>query len=169
MSYVGKVRSLLQSVDSHVLWEGLTDGLPSTLGSARSRFERDRTSLRCPPICRPHQCVGVGMIRRRDCLMTPHFPIWSFGSKIESVDGICHQTDSMNRFYLDVKTGPNTGKTASKPPQIGATSIYFQVVMLHIAHDASIMPQSNLALLPPAYATSHASKGHLCYRRNASL
>ena len=38
--------------------------------------------------------------------MTPHFLIWSFGPKIESVDGICHQTDSMNRFYLDVKTGP---------------------------------------------------------------
>ena len=38
--------------------------------------------------------------------MIPHFPIWSFGPKIESVDGICHQTDSMNRFYLDVKTGP---------------------------------------------------------------
>ena len=39
--------------------------------------------------------------------MTPHFLIlWSFGPKIGSVDGICHQTDSMNRFYLDVKTGP---------------------------------------------------------------
>ena len=56
----------------------------------------------------------------------------------------------------------NTSKTASKPPQIGATSISFQVVMLYIAYDASIMPQSNLALLPPACATSHASKGHLC-------
>ena len=41
--------------------------------------------------------------------MTPHFLIWSFGPKIGSVDRICHQTDSMNRFYLDVKTGPNTG------------------------------------------------------------
>ena len=59
-------------------------------------------------------------------------------------------------------SGRNTSKTVSKPPQIGATSIYFQVVMLHIAYDASMMPQSNLALLPPAYATSHASKGHLC-------
>ena len=38
--------------------------------------------------------------------MTPHFLIWSFGPKIGSVDRICHQTDSMNRFYLDVKTGP---------------------------------------------------------------
>ena len=56
----------------------------------------------------------------------------------------------------------NTSKTASKSPQIGATSISFQVVMLHIALDVSIMPQSNVALLPPAYATSHASKGHLC-------
>ena len=49
MPYFGTVSSLLQSVDSHVLWGGLTDGLPSTLGSARSRFERDQTSLRCPP------------------------------------------------------------------------------------------------------------------------
>ena len=32
--------------------------------------------------------------------MTPHFLIWSFGPKIGSVDRICHQTDSMNRFYL---------------------------------------------------------------------
>ena len=38
--------------------------------------------------------------------MTPHFLIWSFGPKIGSVDRICHQTDSMDRFYLDVKTGP---------------------------------------------------------------
>ena len=28
------------------------------------------------------------------------------GPKTGSVDGICQQTDSMNRFYLDVKTGP---------------------------------------------------------------
>ena len=49
MPYFGTVSSLLQSVDSHCLWGGLADGLPSTLGSARSRFERDRTSLRCPP------------------------------------------------------------------------------------------------------------------------
>ena len=49
MPYFGTVSSLLQSVDSHVLWGGSTDGLPSTLVSARSRFERDRTSLRCPP------------------------------------------------------------------------------------------------------------------------
>ena len=47
MPYFGTVSSLLQSVDSHGVWGGLTDGLPSTLGSARS--ERDRTSLRCPP------------------------------------------------------------------------------------------------------------------------
>ena len=38
--------------------------------------------------------------------MTPHFLKWSFGPKIESVDGICQQTDSRNRLYLDVKTGP---------------------------------------------------------------
>ena len=49
------------------------------------------------------------MTRRRDCLMTPHFLKWSFGPKIESVDGICQQTDSRNRFYLDVKRGPFTG------------------------------------------------------------
>ena len=50
------------------------------------------------------------MTRRRDCLMTPHFLIWSFGPKIGYVDRICHQTDSMNRFYLEVKTGPNDKK-----------------------------------------------------------
>ena len=38
--------------------------------------------------------------------MTPHFLIWSLGPKIGSVGRICHQTDSMNRFYLDVTTGP---------------------------------------------------------------
>ena len=42
--------------------------------------------------------------------MTPHFLIRSFGPKIGSVDGICHQTDSMNRLYLDVKTGPSGRK-----------------------------------------------------------
>ena len=47
------------------------------------------------------------MTRRRDCLMTPHFLIWSFRPKIRYVDGICHPTDSMNRLYLFVKTGPN--------------------------------------------------------------
>ena len=66
------------------------------------------------------------------------------------------------RCVLVTYSRRNTSKTASKPPKIGATSIYFQVVMLHIAYDASIMPQFNLALLLPAYAISHASKGHLC-------
>ena len=45
--------------------------------------------------------------------MTPHFLKWSFGPKIESVDGICHQTESRNRFYLDVKTGPKSTEFAS--------------------------------------------------------
>ena len=49
MPYFGTVSSLLQSVDSHGLWGGLADGLPSTLGSARSSYA-----------VRPHQCVGVG-------------------------------------------------------------------------------------------------------------
>ena len=50
MSYFGTGSSLLQSVDIiHGLWGGLNDGLPSTLGSTRLRFERDRTTLRCPP------------------------------------------------------------------------------------------------------------------------
>ena len=31
-----------------------------------------------------------------------------------SVDGICHQTDSMNRFYLDVKAAVNTVLILSK-------------------------------------------------------
>ena len=66
------------------------------------------------------------------------------------------------RCVLVTYSGRNTSKTASKPPQTGATSISFQVVKLYIAYDTSIMPQSNLELLPLAYATSHASKGHLC-------
>ena len=44
--------------------------------------------------------------------MTPHFLKWSFGPKIESVDGICQQTDSRNRFYLDVKTEPKADSYA---------------------------------------------------------
>ena len=66
------------------------------------------------------------------------------------------------RCVLVTYSRRNTSKTASKPPQIGATSISFQVVMLDFAYNASFMPQSNLVLLLPAYATSHASKGHLC-------
>ena len=42
--------------------------------------------------------------------MTPHFLKWLFGPKIESVDGICHQRDSMNRFYLE---GNGKGENAS--------------------------------------------------------
>ena len=49
MPYFSTASSLLQSVDRHGLWVGLADGLPSILGSVRSRFERDRTLLRCPP------------------------------------------------------------------------------------------------------------------------
>ena len=47
------------------------------------------------------------MTRRRDYLTANDtvFPKWSLGPKTGSVDGICQQTDSMNRFYLDVKTG----------------------------------------------------------------
>ena len=110
MPYFGTVSSLLQSIDSHGLLGGLTDGLTSTLGSARSRFERDQTSLRCTPYAALTSVSVLEMTRRRDCLMTPHFLIRSFGPKIGSVDGICHQTDSMNIFYLDVKTGPNNDR-----------------------------------------------------------
>ena len=55
MYYFGIVSSLLQSVDSRGLWGDLTVGLPSALGSGVRRraqgrgFERDRTSLSCPP------------------------------------------------------------------------------------------------------------------------
>ena len=55
------------------------------------------------------------------------------------------------RCVLVTYSRRSTSKTASKPPQIGATSISFEVVMLHIAYDASIMPQSNLALLSTCY------------------
>ena len=50
--------------------------------------------------------------------MTPHFLKWLFGPKIESVDGICQQTDSRNRFYLDVKTGPKESIWAGTVKQI---------------------------------------------------
>ena len=69
------------------------------------------------------------------------------------------------RCVLVTYSGRNTSRNASKPPPIGATGISFQAIMLYIAYDASIMPQSNLVLLPPAYATLHASKGHLCYKK----
>ena len=53
MSYCGTVSSLLQSVDSRGLWGDLTVGLPIGSGARRRAqgrgFERDRTSLRCPP------------------------------------------------------------------------------------------------------------------------
>ena len=75
MSYFGTVSSLLQSVDSHGLWGGLTVGLPSALGSgARRRAQgRGRTSLRCPPSAALTSVKVLEMTRRRDYLMTPHF------------------------------------------------------------------------------------------------
>ena len=108
MPYFDPVSSLLQSVDSHGLWGGLTVGLPSALGSGARRRVQGRGLSEIEPryAVRPHQCVGVELTRRRDCLMTPHFLIWPFGPKTGSFNGICHQADSMNRFYLDVKTGP---------------------------------------------------------------
>ena len=39
------------------------------------------------------------------------------------------------RCVLVTYSRRDTSKTASKPPKIGATSISFQVVMLHIAYD----------------------------------
>ena len=59
--------------------------------------------------------------------MTPHFLKWSFGPKIESVDGICHQTDSMNRFYLDVKTGPYDPRVFFKKIFLVLYAAYFVV------------------------------------------
>ena len=59
--------------------------------------------------------------------MTPHFPIWSFGPKIESVDGICHQTDSMNIFYLDVKTRTASGFHPPPPFTIKRLLIYILI------------------------------------------
>ena len=66
---------MLQSVDSHGLWGGLTDGLPSILGSVKSRFERDRTSLRCPPYAALTSVQVLEMTRRHDCLMITRFLI----------------------------------------------------------------------------------------------
>ena len=53
------------------------------------------------------------MTRRRDYLMTPYFLNGRL-PQTGSVDGICQQTDYMNRFYLDVKTGPYNPGLASK-------------------------------------------------------
>ena len=64
------VSSLLQSVDSHCLWRGLTDGLPSTLGNVSSRFVRDRTSLRCPPYAAVTS-VGSAYLKSMDCQREP--------------------------------------------------------------------------------------------------
>ena len=45
------------------------------------------------------------MTRKRDCLMTPHFLIWSFGPKIGPVDGICRQTDSRTYSISTLRQG----------------------------------------------------------------
>ena len=57
MSYFGTVRSLLQSVDSHVFCGDLTVGLPSAVGSGASMRAQGRGALSA--LCRLHQCVGV--------------------------------------------------------------------------------------------------------------
>ena len=59
--YFGTVSSLLQSVDSHGLWRGLTVGLPSALGGGARRRAQERGSSEIKPrkAVRPHQCVGV--------------------------------------------------------------------------------------------------------------
>ena len=67
MSYFGTVSSLLQSVDSHGLWEGLTIGLP--LGSGARRRAQGRGSseiepsyavrpLPLSPVCRCWKSLG---------------------------------------------------------------------------------------------------------------
>ena len=47
--YYGTVSSLLQSVDSHGLWGGLTIGLPSALGSGAPRRAQGRGSSEIEP------------------------------------------------------------------------------------------------------------------------
>ena len=90
MSYfIGTVSSLLQSVDSRGLWGDLTVSLPSALGSRARRRAQGRGSSEIEP--------------RYAVRPLPPSPL---GPKTGSVDGNCQQTDSMNRFYLDVKTGP---------------------------------------------------------------
>ena len=49
MPYFGTVSSLLQSVDSHGLWGGLTVGLPSALGSGARRRAQGRGSSKIEP------------------------------------------------------------------------------------------------------------------------
>ena len=74
MSYFGTVSSLLQSVDSHGLWGGLTVGLPSALGSGARRRAQGRglseiePRLRCPPFAALTSVNVLEMTRRRDYL-----------------------------------------------------------------------------------------------------
>ena len=49
MPCFGTVSSLLQSVDSHGLWGGLTVGLPSALGSGAPRRAQGRGSSEIEP------------------------------------------------------------------------------------------------------------------------
>ena len=49
MPYFGTGRSLLQSVDTHGLWGGLTVGLPSALGSGAPRRAQGRGSSEVEP------------------------------------------------------------------------------------------------------------------------
>ena len=64
MPYFGTVSSLLQSVDSHGLWGGLTVGLPSALGSGLGGGRKVEGQARSnvvtlSALCRPHRFVGV--------------------------------------------------------------------------------------------------------------
>ena len=65
------------------------------------------------------------------------------------------------RCVLVTYSGRNTSKTASKPPQIGATSISFQVVMLQCHNPIWHCYLQPLLLRMPAKA--------IYARRNASL
>ena len=49
MSYFGTISTLLQPVDSHSLWEGLTVGLPIALGSGAPRRAQGRGSSEVEP------------------------------------------------------------------------------------------------------------------------
>ena len=88
--------------------------------------------------------------------------------------GVCWCVLLINSYFvvrcvLVTYSGRNTSKTASKPPQIGATSIFFQVVMLHIAYDASILCHNPIChcYLQPMLLRMPAKA--IYARRNASL
>ena len=81
----------------------LTERLVAEPRGGRKVKVRARSNLvTLSALYRPHQCLGVENDLEASLSNDTAFLIWSFGPEIGSVDGICHPTGSMNRFYLVV-------------------------------------------------------------------